>query len=236
MISVCIATYNGEKYIQYQIKSILSQLNKDDELIISDDGSTDNTLSIIYSFIDDRISVFENSFSSPIKNFEFLIKQSKGDFIFLSDQDDIWSDSKLDEFMKAFIKDKKTLLVISDLAKINSKGEILSSTFFKKSFKSNMIFNLIKNNYIGCSLAFKKELKKYILPFPKGIGMHDWWIGLCAVIFSQVIYLDKQLTYYRIHGNNFTRKNKAGITKKITWRIWMGFNILKRYIVKKLLN
>ena len=90
MISVCMATYNGEKYIEEQLKSILSQLGENDEVIVSDDSSTDNTLAIVESFNDVRIKIFPNNkFHSPIFNFENALKQATGDYIFLSDQDDV---------------------------------------------------------------------------------------------------------------------------------------------------
>jgi len=89
MISVCIATYNGEKYIKEQLDSIINQLDKNDEIIISDDGSSDNTIKIIESYKDGRIVLYKNSFKNVVLNFEFAIDKSKGDYIFLSDQDDI---------------------------------------------------------------------------------------------------------------------------------------------------
>ena len=96
MISVCIATYNGSKYIKEQIDSILPQLDECDEIIVSDDSSTDNTLSILKSYHDRRIIIFTNQkFNSPIYNFENALKHAKGDIIFLSDQDDIWEFNKV---------------------------------------------------------------------------------------------------------------------------------------------
>ena len=101
MISVCIATYNGEKYIREQLDSILPQLGLDDEVIISDDSSTDNTLKIIEEYNDCRIKIFSNNkFYSPILNFENALKKAQGDFIFLSDQDDIWKSNKVEVVMK----------------------------------------------------------------------------------------------------------------------------------------
>lgn len=97
MISVCIATYNGGKYIKEQLDSILFQLGKDDEVIISDDSSTDDTLSILESYHDERIVILTNQkFHSPVYNFENALKSAKGDFIFLSDQDDIWEPTKVE--------------------------------------------------------------------------------------------------------------------------------------------
>src|SRR5579871_1607034 len=96
MISVCMATYNGERYILKQLQSIISQLSENDEIVISDDSSTDNTINIIKSFNDSRIRLYENNkFGSPIFNLENALKHAKNDFIFLSDQDDLWESNKV---------------------------------------------------------------------------------------------------------------------------------------------
>ena len=96
MISVCMATHNGGKYIKEQIDSILVQISNEDELIISDDSSTDDTVEIIKKIKDKRIKLFENNkFFSPNLNFENALLHSKGDIIFLSDQDDIWKKDKV---------------------------------------------------------------------------------------------------------------------------------------------
>lgn len=96
MITVCIATFNGEKYIREQLNSILFQLSLQDEVIVSDDGSTDNTISIIKSFNDKRIKIIDGVYRhSPTLNFENALKEAKGDYIFLADQDDVWKDDKV---------------------------------------------------------------------------------------------------------------------------------------------
>ncbi len=101
MISVCMATYNGEKYIERQLDSILAQLKENDELIISDDGSTDRTAEILARYgTDKRIRILHGSFHSPIYNFENAIKQAQGDYIFMADQDDIWLPGRITETLK----------------------------------------------------------------------------------------------------------------------------------------
>ena len=99
MISVCIATYNGEKYIKEQLDSILPQLKKLDEIIISDDKSKDKTLKIIKTLNDSRIKIFTNPKKGLISNFENAITKSSGDYIFLSDQDDIWHENKIQFYL-----------------------------------------------------------------------------------------------------------------------------------------
>nr|AIA84980.1 Glycos_transf_2 [uncultured Leptotrichia sp.] len=95
MISVCMATYNGSSFIKAQLESILFQLNTNDEVVISDDGSSDDTLSIIEAFNDPRIRLIEGpKIHSVAHNFEYAIRHSRGDIIFLSDQDDVWLNNK----------------------------------------------------------------------------------------------------------------------------------------------
>src|SRR5688572_19081887 len=101
MISVCIPTFNGEKFIHRQLESIISQLSPDDEIVISDDSSSDNTLNIIKSLNDSRIKLLDNNhFRNPIFNLENALKHAKGDFIFLADQDDLWKENKVPLLLK----------------------------------------------------------------------------------------------------------------------------------------
>ena len=101
MISVCMATYNGEKYIREQVESILCQLGPEDEIVISDDGSKDHTIQMVDS-LDKRIKVFLNEGKhGVVPNFENALKHSSGDYIFFSDQDDIWSPDKVERCLHA---------------------------------------------------------------------------------------------------------------------------------------
>ena len=101
MISVCMATYNGEKYIRQQLCSIISQIGEGDEVIISDDGSTDSTLDIVRNMADGRIRIVEGPCrQSPTLNFENALSHVKGDYIFLADQDDVWLPGKVSACMK----------------------------------------------------------------------------------------------------------------------------------------
>lgn len=217
MVSVCMATFNGEKFIKEQIVSILSQLHSDDELIISDDGSTDSTLEIISALEDSRIHVYKNSFRNVVKNFEFAISKSKGKYIFMSDQDDIWHGQKVEAYLNCF-KMTNADLIVSDVAFIDSDGNIKEDQFYPHGFKGDVMSNLIKNNFIGCAMAFKKHTKKWFLPFPANIPMHDWWIGLMIGKNGSVHYLDEKLIYYRRHDNNVTSGKKSGLWNIIKWR------------------
>jgi glycosyltransferase involved in cell wall biosynthesis len=156
-VSVCIATYNGEKFIRKQVISILNQLNSDDEVIISDDSSSDSTISIIKSLNDNRIKIFENNkFRNHIKNFEFALSKSSGKFIFLSDQDDIWVDNKVKICLEEL---KKFNLIVTDCKYINGDDEVIYNSYFKFiNAQKGLIKNYIKNTILGCCMSFDRSI------------------------------------------------------------------------------
>ncbi len=202
MISVCMPTYNGEKFIRIQLESILSQLGNDDEVVISDDSSTDKTAEIIKSFNDSRIHLLENnSFHSPIYNLENALKNAKGDFIFLSDQDDEWAVDKVSVCME---KLKDCDLLIHDADIVDGNGNQTAESFFKLNHtKSGKFYNLLKNGYLGCCMCFSKKLLNQFLPFPKKLPMHDIYIGNFAAFNGyRIKFIEDKLIHYRRHGNN----------------------------------
>lgn len=236
-ISICMATYNGEKYIKKQLDSILSQLEKDDELIISDDSSTDKTIEIIKSYNDKKIKLFEKqNFKSPIFNFENAIKNASGDIIILADQDDIWQENKIQVIKESFKNFNKTSLKLYNGNCINQEDKIIKEDLFiYLNAKQGFIGNIIKNSFIGCNLAFTKDLLNYALPFPKDIPMHDSWLGLCAYMFGDVEFVDEKIFSYRLHENNFTSK-KNSLFRKLQIRYILIKDLFLRYIHVKLKN
>ena len=228
IVSVAMATYNGEKYIKEQLDSILSQLNIDDELIISDDGSKDGTIDIINEYMkkDKRIKLFKGPKKGVIKNFENAISYCSGKYIFLSDQDDIWMDSKVEKVLFTFNNEKCTCVVHDAMVFNSNSNEIIADSFYKLRKSSNgIIKNIWKNSYIGCCMAFDGKMKKKILPIPDGIDMHDQWIGLLNDKYGKSIFIDDKLLKYRRHGNNVSSlshhkllrmiKNRRTIISKI---------------------
>ena len=232
MISVCIATYNGEKYIKDQLDSILVQLKADDEVIISDDSSTDKTIEIIKSLNDKRIVLYANQkFKSPIFNFENSLSYAKGDYIFLSDQDDIWVANKV-QVMKSFLVDFDLVLSNTDI--IDANGNILKKSFYKMNgSQKGLLKNMVKNSYLGCTMAFNQKILQKSLPFPKDLAMHDWWIGLIAEIYGETYFIDEKLIHYRRHGSNASpagEKSHYTLSKKISFRLIMIKNLILRYL------
>jgi len=232
MISVCMATYNGESYIKEQIQSILPQLKDGDELIVSDDGSTDNTLEIVFSFESLKIRVLQGPQNGLIKNFENAINAAKGDYIFLCDQDDIWLENKVDVFKVAF--DNGAILIVSDCRVVDANAKIINESFFSlRNSRLGFLPNLLRNGFLGCCMAFKAELKPKILPFPKNIPMHDWWIGLVASLYGEVVFINQPLILYRRHGNNASPtgdKSSFSLMTQAAHRLSLCFYLMKGYL------
>lgn len=236
MISVCMPTYNGEKFIQQQLDSILNQIAVDDELVISDDTSTDKTIAIIKSYGDKRIKLIENqTFHSPIYNLENALKHAQGDFIFLADQDDIWYPNKVKTIRDQL---KKYDLVVSDCQLIDKDNKVLADSFFERiNSGPGFMKNWIKNTYLGCCMAFNRSVLDVALPLPKGIAIHDHWIGLNAELHASVYFCKEALVGYRKHENNQTPftggKSKNSLKFKVTYRLKMLFLIFKRGMKRK---
>lgn len=242
-LSVCMATYNGEKYIRDQISSILNQLNEFDELIISDDGSNDNTVEIINSFKDKRIHLlhhkkvhkYTRNHYLVSANFENALNFSSGDVIFLSDQDDIWVANKV-EVTLSYLKDYS--LVMSDFQVIDNEGKIFGNSFFKSVHLPRGLFlNISRPIYHGSCMAFKKEILNIALPFPKKMILHDNWIGILAEKFSKVKFIDEKLILYRRHFSNFSfsaGKSENSLLFQVSYRIRFFFQVVIRLCLIRL--
>lgn len=201
-ISVAMATYNGEKYIKEQIETILKNLKDDDELVISDDGSSDMTVEIIKSFNDKRIKLIDGPKNGLKKNFENAIKNTMGDYIFLSDQDDIWMEDKVEKVIECF-NSNNYILIQHDAIVVDENDNVIFDSFAEhRKVKTGIIKNLIKNSYHGCCIAFRKELKDRILPIPNNVYLHDQWIGMIAELEGKTYFLNEILMKYRRHSEN----------------------------------
>ena len=232
MISVCMATYNGEKYIKEQIDSILCQLAQEDELIISDDHSTDNTLEFIKSLNDSRIKIIMNHLERGYtKNFENAINHAIGDIIFLADQDDVWCENKVELMLKEL---QNATLVISDTKVVDGDLNILKDSHFSEyGVKVGFLHNFIKTRYIGACMAFKRELLDKAMPFPKNqkLCAHDYWIALVGEAYYKVSLVEQPLMLYRRHGNNaLTGGNGSprSLAMKLKTRSYCAFQLITR--------
>lgn len=231
-ISVCMATFNGEDYIHDQITSIILQLSAHDELVISDDCSTDNTLDIARGFLDDRIRIVHNNnrvgYSS---NFENAINNAMNDIIFLSDQDDIWMSSKVSTMISAL---DDCDLVVCNAQYVDKFINPLEETLFSvRGDRSGFLQNLYKLRYLGACMAFRRVIFDKLLPFPvnKKLCPHDMWIALIAEFYYKVTTIRTPLILYRRHDNNVSNggvKSKNSLFFMIRFRVYALLMVLSR--------
>lgn len=233
MISVCIATYNGERYIEEQLRSVLRQLEDGDEVIISDDGSTDHTLDVLNSFADKRVKVYGNSIHCGVtNNFSNAIVHSSGDYIFLCDQDDVWKDNKVKQCMEIL---QHADLVLHDMEFMDAEGHEMGMNAF--SFRrpgKGVLYNLYKNSFTGCCMAFRREVLKYVMPIPLSVPMYDQWIGMLVSYYGRVELITDSLICYRRHDRNVTgngeQKSRLPLWRQMMNRLRMVILIFRRIV------
>lgn len=240
MISVCIPTYNGEKYIKEQINSILAQINSSDEIVISDDHSTDKTIEIIEGIKDSRIKVFlrdrssnsGDTLSKVSSNVQNALSKAQGDYIFLSDQDDIWLEERVSSALP-FLEKATPVAVVCNCKVVSDNNDVLIESYFdyiKPS--SNILRTIYKSSFHGCCMAFNRAVLNKAFPFPKYSVGHDLWLGIIARIYGQVYFVDRALVLYRRHSSTVTTtgfKSKRSVNDKVKYRLLIIGSILNRF-------
>lgn len=215
-ISIALCTYNGEKFLSEQLESFSRQTRQPDELVVSDDCSTDNSTKIVEEFANRAsfpVRLYRNEKNlRSTKNFEKAIELCTGDLIFLSDQDDVWMPEKLERIETEFDKNQSVGMVFSDAEivdeNLGATGDLLWNFTFaeepREASRRGKFFEVLlsQNVVTGATLAFRAELRKNFTPIPENIPnlIHDGWISLVIATASQVVFLDEPLIKYRQHS------------------------------------
>ncbi len=228
-ISVALAYYNGGKYIEEQLNSILEQLGEEDEVVLSVDSAEDGSMSYLRekAKADRRIHLAEGPGKGVIANFENAIRCCQGEYIFLADQDDIWMSQKVSEILKVFRK-TDYMAVLHNGVLMDGQGDVMDgpSLFSMRHSGTGLMKNLMKNSYIGCCMAFRRELVDVILPIPKHMYMHDYWIGTAAERYGGVCLISKPLIRYRRHEGNVTEMHHGSVWSMLKKRAGMIYCLL----------
>ncbi len=227
MISVCMATYNGEKTVARQLHSILKQLTKEDELVIIDDQSKDRTVEIVKETLNQYDIPYSLSINpknlGPIFSFERALKKAAGDYIYLSDQDDEWFLNKVEKIQHAF--KEGAALVVHDAHVVDGELNILDPSwnhYNNNNIQQGISGNLLKNAYTGAMMAFTKEVRDCALPFPKIVEMHDQFLFMAAKKNGlPITIIHEPLMNYVRHGNNVTGMKKRSKKEMIQGRYAM---------------
>jgi glycosyltransferase involved in cell wall biosynthesis len=215
-VEVLLSTYNGEKYLEEQIDSIVGQSHSDWRLLIRDDGSKDGTVEIIKNYGDkypEKMIVVESEGNiGVIKSFETLCRSATADYLMFCDQDDVWLPTKIERSLSHLLAlenkygSQKPLLVFSDMIVTDESLKTICDSFWFYSDLNpeNVGLNklLMKNVAAGCSMIFNRALLNMALPIPTDAIMHDYWFMLVAASFGRISHFDDKTVYYRQHSGN----------------------------------
>lgn len=212
-VSVAIATYNGEKYLEEQLDSILAQSLKPAEIIVCDDQSSDGTKAILDKYLQDgRISFFTNDTRLGfVGNFKKAVSLTNPEnYVALADQDDIWLPSKIDAAMSLMLKieiKQQPAMTYSDLVLVDQDKNILNPSFrneLGQDVYRHCLETLLFGGFVnGCTMLMNPQMRSYFATIPDGAEInHDTWIALIAYSFGQVGIVDKSHILYRKHLNN----------------------------------
>lgn len=210
MISLVMPTYNGARFLKEQLDSIYNQILIPDEIIVVDDCSTDNTVEILEFYHQKyglKYYINEKNLGYN-KNFEKAIRLCSGDYIALSDQDDVWYSNKIKVSFEAISKFPvdKPALVSSFVDQVDENLNLIRHDITPLQ-EGDWRLNLTRYNSQGCTLMMNRALLEYILPFPEGI-IYDAYIGLMASLVGNRYYIPEKLMMYRLYGGNSLASDK----------------------------
>ncbi|MBQ3132735.1 MAG: glycosyltransferase [Clostridia bacterium] len=233
-VSVAMASYNGARYIEEQLLSITAQLAAEDEVIVSDDGSTDGTIEIIdrLAATDPRIRRIDGPRAGIVANFENAMKACTGDIVFLADQDDVWHADKREAVLDKFRQTGATLVLHDARVTDGALTETAPSYFAFHGTRAGYWQNLWRNGYVGCCMAFRRELLEIALPMPTNLPMHDQWLGMLAEKRGGVALLNKPLIDYRRHESNATTLEQHGPLPEMLKNRWIMLRALTARLKK----
>jgi glycosyltransferase involved in cell wall biosynthesis len=239
-ISICLVTCNGGKFVERQLKSILSQTLLPDEIIVVDDCSEDNTVYVIKKIlVNSKIKYIfkQNDLKLGInKSFESCLSTASCDIIVLSDQDDFWFKNRLLTIRNHFLQKLSTELILTN-AHIERNGIVTKDSISKFYPYSKSIFlNFIKNRFTGCQIAIKRSLLERLYPFPNDyVCYYDHWISLFSLLRRTTTYIKVEQGYYCRHLRTVTDfSSSRSLNKIIISRIFLLFIVLKKYIFNKI--
>ncbi|MBE6727014.1 MAG: glycosyltransferase family 2 protein [Ruminococcaceae bacterium] len=234
MITVAVATYNGERYIEEQLDSLRLQTVSPDEVIICDDGSTDNTVAVCREFIEENglsgWKVLQNEKNlGYCLNFYGAIEKANGDIIFLCDQDDIWDNNKIEIMLKTLEENPQISMLATRYRLVDGNGkptDIATVPHYEANF-SGTLEKLLPESFIGhsyirgCATCFKSELKEKLKPIElRSLLGHDWLISMVSSLDGGAYCLNTPLMSYRCHENNVSFKaDRSKIERRVEKRI-----------------
>lgn len=259
-VSIALCTYNGAKFISEQIQSLTNQTILPFEVVVCDDVSSDNTIEILHGLALEApftINICRNDLTiGVVKNFSKAISLCKGDYIALSDQDDIWLPDKIEASLKRMREIEKEyskcipILVYSDLTVVDENRQVINPSYirYQRLYNNCSLKYLIMQNCVtGCCCMINRALADEAVPIPDGAAMHDWWLALIASSRGKIEFIERSTILYRQHNTNVVgakisilrnirgifKKLREGYLDKLVLRQFYQALELKKYLVSR---
>ena len=220
-VSVCLATYNGAEHLREQIDSILADLGPDDEVVVVDDASRDETVALLEGLADPRLRVVRSEHNQGhVKTFERAIGEASGEIIMLSDQDDVWPRGRTETLSAA--------LAAADLAAGNyavlgdeTIGPVPPLTPAMDGHGLGNVVGLMlgRRQYYGSCMAFRSDLRCVLLPFPRSVEAHDHWLAVVGNVAGRTRHPVDAVTLRRVHGANLTPTRRRRVRRVAQTRV-----------------
>jgi glycosyltransferase involved in cell wall biosynthesis len=226
-----MAVYNGRRFLLEQVESVLAQLEPGDELVVVDDGSTDDSVALLAALDSPYIRLFSNpSNLGVIGAFQRGMRLARHSIIFLCDQDDIWLPGKRAAYVAEFARDPRVWIVISDAQMIDENGALVSESYMtvRGGFNPTVLGTLWRNRYLGCAMAVRRPLLEVALPIPGNVPMHDMWLGALGRFFGRTVYLPTPYMQHRRHGRNASPWGSNSWLQIFYWRVVLTTALLQR--------
>jgi glycosyltransferase involved in cell wall biosynthesis len=229
-----MATYNGERYVARQLMSILSELAENDEVIVVDDQSTDRTVEEVKRIGDRRITIHVNDRNrGEVFSFSRAMALAKNDFLFLSDQDDVWIPTRVSIMQQRLIS-SGVGVVSSNFEWMDANDELIdvpydgvASRDSKRHLRNIVDIFLGKTNYFGCAMALRREFVGLVVPIPSFVESHDLWIALASNLAASNAHLDERTLRKRRHASNTTSTvSTRSVYRKLISRVVFARSLL----------
>lgn len=221
-VSVCMATYRGARYVREQVDSILQQLGANDELVVVDDASGDETAEIIKALQDPRIRIFEVAKNQGyVRSFEQAVLASRGHFIFLADQDDVWMPGRLELMLGALGNHNVVASNFAILGDGPRDGVPELTAADSSHFLRNILGTVVGYRpYYGCGMAMTRQQAEIFTPIPSYlVESHDLWLALCGNVGKSMVHLQEPTLWRRLHANNVTPRGWRSLSTILRARV-----------------
>ena len=211
-LSVCIATFNGERFIVEQLRSIFPQLDPQDEVVIVDDASSDSTVDLIEGMQDPRVRLIRNQVNrGHVRTFERALSQASGEWVMLSDQDDVWPEGRVAAMLDAL---RGADFVLGSIQILGSDTEGPLPDRSTHGVGAGNLLGILAGTipYAGAAMAFKRSMLSVGLPFPAYVEAHDHWLAIVANVAFRVRHLEQVVLLRRLHDSNLTPLKRRRLT------------------------